>query len=78
MTRDISGEKLREGDWLVRDERVKGKIIKANWEGVSSEEVKMLRSKKKVRIKEGIPFVPAFLVALILYALINLTNIFGI
>jgi Flp pilus assembly protein protease CpaA len=67
MIREVSGWGLREGDWLVHDVRVKGKIIKSSWDGLSKEDLALLRDKKKVKIKEGLPFVPAFLIALILY-----------
>ena len=59
---------LREGDWLAEDVRIKGKIIKYNWEGLDKKDIKRLQSyKKKVKIKDGIPFVPGFLIAFILY-----------
>lgn len=67
MTKEVSGWSLREGDWLVHDVRVPGKIIKSSWDGLTKEDLKLLRNKKKVKIKEGLPFVPAFLIALILY-----------
>ena len=71
MTRTVSGKELREGDWLVEDVKVKGKVIKADWDGLSSESIRLLRGKKKVLIKEGLPFVPAFLIAFILYVFLK-------
>ena len=51
------------GDWLYEKVRVNGKTIKPYWEGLSEEEVKLLRKyKRKVKIKQGIPLVPAFLI----------------
>jgi Flp pilus assembly protein protease CpaA len=67
MMRTISGKELREGDWLVDDVKVNGKTIKADWDGVSLEDIKLLKGKKKIKIKEGLPFVPAFLIAFVLY-----------
>ncbi|MBU2576981.1 MAG: prepilin peptidase [Nanoarchaeota archaeon] len=67
MMRTISGKELREGDWLVDDIKVGRKTIKADWDGLSLEDIKLLRSKKRIKIKEGLPFVPAFLIAFILY-----------
>lgn len=67
MIREVSGKDLREGDWLAHDLRVGGKTIKSDWEGLSEKSLKLLRNKKKVVIKEGLPFVPAFLIALLLY-----------
>ena len=81
MVRILSGNKLREGDWLVDDVKVGSKIIKANWEGLTKDNLKLLRGKKRVKIKEGLPFVPAFLIAFFLYYflkdfIISFLNIF--
>ncbi len=59
---------LAEGDWLEKDIVVSGKIIKSKWEGLSEEEIKFIRNyKKKIFIKDGIPYVPAFLIAFLFY-----------
>ena len=71
MMKTISGKELREGDWLVNDIRVGRKTIKADWDGLSLKDIKLLRKKKKVKIKEGLPFVPAFLIAFILYVFLK-------
>jgi len=61
-----SGSELQEGDWLERDVKIGGKMIKKSVHGLSLEEIKKIKkSGKKVLIKEGIPFTPAFLGALI-------------
>ncbi len=63
----VSPDKLTEGDWLVKDVRVKGIIIKASFEGLSKKDLKLLqKTKKKVLVKYGIPFIPVFLIAFIL------------
>jgi Flp pilus assembly protein protease CpaA len=76
FVREVSGKDLREGDWLVNDvvvyrNKEKGKrkkiVVSADWEGLGLEDLKLLRGKKKVLIKEGLPFVPAFLIGFILY-----------
>lgn len=55
---------LQEGDWLARGVRMKGKVIEASLHGLSREEIESLkRAKKRVIIKEGIVFVPAFVLA---------------
>jgi len=72
MIRVISGKELREGDWLVDDVRVKGETIKADWDGLSLDDVKLLKGKKKVKIKDGLPFVPAFLIAFLGYVFLRL------
>jgi Flp pilus assembly protein protease CpaA len=68
MTSSVNASDLREGDWLVRDVRVGGKVVKAGWEGVSKKDLELLKKvKKKIKIKEGLPFVPAFFIAFILW-----------
>ena len=65
-------EKLTEGDWIVKDVVVdKKRICGPKDLGISKEQIeKLIRLKKKgkirkVLIKEGMPFVPAFLTAFI-------------
>ena len=67
MIKNVSGKELREGDWLVSDIKVNGKVIKADWDGLSSLNIELLKGKKKVLIKNGLPFVPAFLIAFLAY-----------
>lgn len=65
MIRYVAPEKLTEGDWIEKDIRVGKKIIRKSVHGLSASEIKLLRKhKKKVLIKDGIPFAPAFLFAL--------------
>lgn len=68
MTRFVSGKELREGDWLAEDTRVGKRVIPATWDGLTLNELKLLAKQKRVKIKEGIPFVPSFLIAFLLYA----------
>ena len=60
--------KLTEGDWLITDVKIsKSKIIKKTVHGLSLNDIKLLKkSKKKILIKTGIPFTPAFLISLII------------
>jgi hypothetical protein len=66
MLKLVSPGKLTEGDWLEKEVKV-GKItVRKTVHGLSFREIEILRRhKKKVLIKEGIPFVPVFLLALI-------------
>jgi len=60
--------KLQEGDWLINDVRVRGRWVRKSVHGLSKEDIKKLqKAKKKVWIKEGIPFTPAFLISLIVF-----------
>ena len=68
MIKMVGVKDLREGDWLVDNVRVGKKVIKADWEGVSKNDLILLRKlKKKVKIKQGIAFVPAILIAFLLW-----------
>jgi len=67
MVKNISPNKLTEGDWLYKDIKIGNKNIKANWDGLSKEEISLLKkNKKKVLVKYGIPFTPSFLIGFIL------------
>lgn len=66
-------EKLTEGDWIVKDVIVKGKRICGPKDlGISRQQIAQLLELKnagaieKVMIKEGMPFVPVFLISLII------------
>ena len=63
MVKSIEADKLTIGDWLYEKIKVGRKTIKPNWEGLTENEVKLLKKTgKKILIKEGIPFTPAFLI----------------
>jgi len=71
MIKFVSAGKLTEGDWLYENVKIGEKIIKPSWEGLSEKELKILKnSRKKVRIKEGVPFTPGFLFALVVLFLL--------
>jgi hypothetical protein len=62
MVKLILPRQVTEGDWLYKDIKLKGKVIKSNWEGISKRELELIRkSNKKILIKQGIPFTPSFL-----------------
>ncbi len=66
MIVEKNAKKLQEGDWLQEDVEVGGRVIKTSVHGLSKEEIRILRKAgKNVLIKEGIPFTPAFFLALI-------------
>jgi len=67
MIKLVSPGKLIEGDWLERDVKVGRHVIKRSVHGLSWKEIEMLKkAKKKVLIKEGVPFTPAFLIAFLI------------
>lgn len=67
LIKEVSVEKLTEGDWLVEDIHVGSRIIRSNWEGVSKEELEFIRKhcNEKIKVRYGVPFTPSFLIALI-------------
>ena len=70
MIQELATRKLTVGDWLVEPVKVGRKTIKPYWEGISEEELKILRKYRgKIKIKQGVPFVPAFLIAFVLLVL---------
>jgi Flp pilus assembly protein protease CpaA/diacylglycerol kinase len=73
MLRYVNPEQLAEGDWIAKDVIVNKKRITGPKDlGIEKEQIKKLiefRSKglvKKILIKEGIPFVPSFLIAFVI------------
>lgn len=70
MIKLVNTKDLTEGDWLYQAVKFKGRKIIPNWEGLSLEEIKLLKKgNKKVLVKQGIPFVPSFLIAFLLLIL---------
>ena len=69
MYKYIDINKLTEGDWAARDVKYKGKIIcKKDSYGLTKLEINLLKKHKfkKILIKEGIPFVPSFLIGFLI------------
>lgn len=66
MVKEVKPSELEVGDWLYQDIKVKGKTIKAKWDGLKKEDIRKLKSKKKVLIRHGIPFSPVFLISFII------------
>ena len=76
MVRKINVKNLTEGDWLYEDVKLGKKIIKQNWEGLSKKEIELIQGKhKKVLIRQGIPFVPVFLISFLILIYVWLTGI---
>ena len=71
MIKNINARNLREGDWLYHDLKIGKKVIKASFEGLSKKDIELIqkhyKNKKKIVVKEGIPFVPVFLIIFILF-----------
>lgn len=69
-------EKLTEGDWLEKEIKINSRtVIKKSVHGLSYRDIQILKKyKKSAWIKQGIPFVPAFLITLIITVLFFLTS----
>ena len=64
MVREVSVNKLTEGDWLYEDVFINGKKIKATWDGLLTEDIVLLKKcKKTVLVRYGIQFAPVFLIS---------------
>jgi Flp pilus assembly protein protease CpaA len=68
MVKEIKTSELTEGDWLYKRVKVGRKTIMPSWEGLSKEDIKLIRKKyKKVKVKQGIAFVPVFLISFLIF-----------
>jgi Flp pilus assembly protein protease CpaA len=65
LTKTININEATEGDWSPQEFKFKEKTIKPDKTGLSIEDINYLKQKgiKKITIKEGIPFVPSFLIS---------------
>jgi len=76
MVKKVNVKNLTEGDWLYNDLSIGRQKIKAKWDGLSKEDIKMIRKKyRKIKIKQGIPFTPVFLISIIILFLLLLLKI---
>jgi len=68
MVRKVKTKNLTEGDWLYKAIKVGRRIIKPTWGGLDKKDIRDLKKKfKTVLIKQGIAFVPVFLIAYLIY-----------
>lgn len=77
LVRNVKTGDLTEGDWLYRDVKIRGKTIKARWDGLNAQEIRILRKKfKHVKIRQGIPFTPVFLLSFLILIWLYFSNSF--
>jgi Flp pilus assembly protein protease CpaA len=83
MVKDIPISKLTEGDWIYKDIYVGKKYVTGPKDlGVSREQIILLKKYlaqgkiKTVTIKEGIPFIPAFLIAYVATIILFYAGVF--
>jgi Flp pilus assembly protein protease CpaA len=76
MVVELLPSKLSEGDWLYSDIKLKNQILKKNWDGLTKQDIqKLIKLNKKVKIRQGIPFSPAFLIGFIGFISFKIFNI---
>lgn len=64
MVKEVETKLLTEGDWLYFNIKIGKKVIEARWGGLNKSEIEFLKKhKKKVKVREGIPFSPVFLIS---------------
>ncbi len=67
LIKKVNSKNLREGDWLYENINIGNKKIIAKWDGLSKEEIALIKkTKKQVLVKQGIPFVPVFLISFLI------------
>jgi hypothetical protein len=66
--KSVAVSKLREGDWIYEDVKVGRRTIRAKWEGLTKRELKLIQKKlRKVKIRQGIPFVPVIFLSVLIF-----------
>ncbi len=71
MHKDTKPEKLVEGDWLINEVKIGSVHIQPTKAGLETEDIKKIKELAAqgkittVRVKEGLPYLPAFLAALL-------------
>jgi len=76
MVKEYPVKKLTEGDWIAKDVIVHKKtLVSAKTPGITLEQIALLKSAKvkSVMVREGVPFVPGFLLAFITLMILEST-----
>jgi len=83
MVKEVSVNNLTEGDWIYKDVFIGKKYITGPKDlGVSREQIVLLKKYqakgkiKTITIKEGIPFIPAFLIAYVVTIILYYVGMF--
>tara|TARA_Y100000310_G_C20611998_1_gene778497 strand:- start:429 stop:1265 length:837 start_codon:yes stop_codon:yes gene_type:complete len=73
LVKNVKTSKLEEGDWITKDLKINSKLIKKSWEGLSKSQIKEIRKKyDSIKIREGIPFIPVFLISFLAFVYFSL------
>ena len=72
MVSKIRTSKLREGDWLYARVKLGKGYLEPNWDGLTKDQIKKIKKQHKfIKIKQGIAFVPVFLISFIIYFIVG-------
>ena len=77
MEKNIPLNKLTEGDWVLENIIVKGKKLCSSKIPIEKDQIanlikfKSVHKKSSVLVREGIPFLPSFFIALVLTLLLG-------
>lgn len=64
MVKRFKTKDLTEGEWLYEKVKIGKQVIKPSWEGLSKEEIRLIKKKYKfIKIKQGVAFIPVFLIS---------------
>ncbi|MFH1326606.1 MAG: A24 family peptidase [archaeon] len=78
MVREMNVKDLTEGEWLYKPIKTGKKIIKPTWDGLTKQDIRAIRKKyKKIKIKQGIVFIPVFLIAFLILSYIWKTGLWN-
>jgi Flp pilus assembly protein protease CpaA len=77
MIKEVKTKNLTEGDWLYKKIKIgKNYYIKADWDGLEKKDIREIKKRySKIRIKQGIPFSPVFLISYIIIVILFLLKI---
>lgn len=80
MVAALSPLKVSEGDWLYQPIKIGNKMVYPRWEGLHAAEVQLIQTygKKRILVKQGIPFIPAFLIAYLFFFCVFFFRVFSI
>ncbi len=69
MVKALLLKEVTEGDWLYEPLHLGGKILMPRWEGLTRRQVEFIQryGRRRILIKQGIPFVPAFFFAYLFF-----------
>jgi Flp pilus assembly protein protease CpaA len=75
MIKEINTSNLTEGDWLYKEIKIGNKNLKPSWEGLNKKDINLIQKNyKNVKIREGIPYIPVFLISFLVLIFLFFKN----